>query len=386
MTAMTDVPVAAAWTGAFYMLLGTSAASAAGAGLLSTIATLIRPNLAPLTAALGLYYLLGMRDVSRRRRSAWLLLVFGIAALPGPLLVAIINQHLFGSPLASGYGNLRDLFAWNRVPENLRLYFGWLVDAHTRVVLFGIAAMVVPLRRLWPRTNDRAIFVAIGVFVISLWVIYCAWLVFDTWYYTRFLLSSLPFIMLGVGAFAAFIVGMNRRLALAVVAAVIALGIIQLQTAGDRGVFDIGRGEHRNIAIAQLARRVTEPNSVIISYIHSGSLRYYGGRMTLNYAYLDRNWLDRAVQWMKERGVHTYALLEDYEMPDFRQHFAGSRTLAVLDGPPVAVHDDPGKALIFDLTTPPSPSSTPIVVTGWDVLRDAVPPEAPPRVSFISRR
>jgi 4-amino-4-deoxy-L-arabinose transferase-like glycosyltransferase len=386
MTAMTDVPVAAAWAGAFYLLLGTNAGSAAGAGVLSSVATLIRPNLAPLAAALGLHYLLSMRNAEVRRRNAWLLLLFAIGAMPGPLAVAAINQHLFGSPFESGYGNLTDLFAWNRVPANLRNYLAWLVDAHTPVALCGLAALFLPLRRLWPWTKDRTIFIAIDLFVIILWITYCAWLVFDTWYFSRFLLASWPFMMLGIGAVAAAVFRMNRRVGSAVVCSVIALGIIQLRFASAHSVFDVGRGEHRNIAIAQLARRVTVPNSVTISLIHSGSVRYYGGRMTLNYAWLDGNWLDRAVEWLESHGVHTYAVLEDWEMREFRQRFAGARRLAVLDGPPLAIYADPGKLMIFDLSTPPSRSSQPIVVTGIDASWKAVPPASPPRLAFTGNR
>jgi hypothetical protein len=384
MTAMTDVPVAAAWAAAFYLLLGTTTSSAAGAGLLSAVATLIRPNLAPLAAALGLHYIFRIRNPEVGRRGAWHLLVFGLAALPGPITVAAIHQHLFGSPLASGYGDLGDLFAWNRVPGNLRNYLVWLVDAHTPVVLCGVAAILLPLRRLWPWTSDRTIFFVIDVFVIALWMIYCAWLVFDTFWFTRFLLSSWPFIMLGVGAVASAVFRMNRRVGPVVVCSVIALGIIQLRFADAHGVFDIGRGEHRNIVVAQLARRVTEPNSVTISLIHSGSVRYYGGRMTLNYAWLDGNWLDRAVDWLANHGVHTYALLEDWEMPEFRRRFAGARRLAILDGPPLAMYADPGKLMIFDLSTPPSQSRKPIVVTGIDASWKAVLPASLPPFAFTA--
>jgi len=61
MLTMTDVPVAALWSGAFYFLMGDGLIDAALAGLLSGAAALVRPNLAMLVGVFGLRYLLGIR-------------------------------------------------------------------------------------------------------------------------------------------------------------------------------------------------------------------------------------------------------------------------------------------------------------------------------------
>jgi hypothetical protein len=383
MATLTDVPVAAAWAAAFYFLLGRNSGSAVGAGLLSSAAILIRPNLAPLAAVMGLLYIFRTRDAGVGRRSLGHLLVFGMTVLPGVVAVAVINQHLFGSPLISGYGKLEDLFVWSRVPANLRNYIGWLVDAHTPVALCGLVAIFFPFRRLWPQAGDRSIFVIIGIFVVTLWGIYCAWLVFHDWWFSRFLLSSWPFIMLGVGAVAAALF----RTAVpfikpAVVASVIVLGVVQLRFAEDHHAFQVGRGEGRNIVVAQLVQRVTEPNSVILSMQHSGSIRYYAGRMTLNYVYLDGKWLDGAVDWLSAHGVHTYAALEDWEMPEFQSRFAGARRLAAVKQPPVGIYDQPGKLLIFDVSEPNVMSAKPVVATGLGTGPSPVLPAPLPQLAF----
>jgi hypothetical protein len=269
------------------------------------------------------------------------------------------------------------------VAANLRNYLGWLVDAHTPVVLFGLAAIFVPLRRVWPETRDRSVFIVIGLFVIALWAVYCAWLVFDSWYFTRFLLPSWPFIMLGVGAVAMALFRTDvPYVKPAVICSVIALGIVQIQFAANRAVFRTGWDERRNLVVARLAQRVTEPNSVIVSLIHSGSLRYYAGRMTLNYGRLDGKWLDGAVKWLRDHGIHTYAVLEDWEVPEFRRRFAGAQRLAALEQPPVAIYDGPGKVVIYDLSEPRSGSAKPAFVRGLDGGWSAVPPVAPPQLVF----
>jgi hypothetical protein len=168
----------------------------------------------------------------------------------------------------------------------------------------------------------------------------------------------------------------------AVVCFVIALGAVQVQIAANRSVFITGWGERRNVVVAQLAQRVTQSNSVIVSGIHSGSLRYYAGRMTLNYVWLDGKWLDGAVEWLGDNGVHAYALLEDWEIPMFRQRFAGARRLAALEQSPVGIYEAPGKAMVFDLSEPRSPSAKPVVVQGIDGGWSAVPPVSLPQLSF----
>ena len=64
------------------------------------------------------------------------------------------------------------------------------------------------------------------------------------------------------------------------------------------------------------------PDAVIITMQHSGSIRYYTGRMIVRWDALEsRAWLDRAVAFLRDRGVATYALLEYWEEAEFRQRF-----------------------------------------------------------------
>jgi hypothetical protein len=387
MITMTDVPVAAAWAGAFYLLLGPGARRAAGAGLLAGAAVLIRPNLAPLAVVLGLHYVARTWSPSTRRRAVGECLAFGSAALPGIAAVALINRQLFGSPLVSGYGAIGELFAWGRVAANVRNYLTWLVAAHTPVVLCGLAAIVVPLRRVWPDRRDRRVSLLIGAFVAVLWAIYCAWVVFDNWLFLRFLLASWPFIMVGVGAVAAASWrALQPSTRPVVVCVVVGLGLVQVQFARDHGAFTMGRDEGHNAVVAQFAGRITEPNSVVLSFYHSGSLRYYGGRMTLNYSHLDEQWLDRAVDWLKGRGIHTYAVLEEWEVVEFRRRFAGAQRLTALEQPPLGISEKPRKVLIFDLSGPRPGSAQPVLLRDGDVGSSIAVPVPPPRLTFSPAR
>lgn len=372
MQPMTDVPVAATWTWAFYFLLGTTAPSRAAAGLLTSAAILIRPNLALLAAVPALWLLY--------RRSVKSCLAYVAGVVPGAVAVALINQYLYGSPLRSGYGDVSGMFSWENVPANLNRYFRWFVEYQTPLAVAGLLALALPIRALWPRTADRSSVVMAAVFVGGLWLFYGAYLIFDDWWYLRFLLAGWPFIMIGVAA--ALTPLLTGRAVWRVVACliVLAIGARGIQIAVQQRFADFGRGEMKYATAGRFAGSATPPNSVIVAMQHSGSVRYYGGRVTLRYDNLDPRWLDRAVAWFDERGAHPYALLEDWEVRDVQKRFAGQASLARFDEPPVATYHGVATVHLFDLL-PASSRGPTQVVTDEPGVR-TVPPGPVPALTF----
>ena len=382
MAPMTDVPVAAAWTIACYFALGESAGSAWAAGFAAAVGILIRPNLVFQAGPIGLWFLLrGWRtgDWGRAIRHA---ACFGVAASCGIAAVAAIDWQLYGSPLRSGYGTFSEYFARANFAPNARKYTHWLMYAHTPVALAGLAALVVPLKRVWPGVKDRAVFVIIALYLGALALQYFFYLEFDVWWYLRFVISALPFILLGVGALATFLARPGKpALTLAVIIAVIALCARDFRVASAEFSFDLWRGDLRYVAMGRLVRSITDQTSVIYSMQHSGSLRYYGGRLTLNWSSLDNDWLDRSIAWMNERGSHPYLLLESWEVELFRKQFADQQTLAILDTPPIFKYVGGAHIMLWDLAPPPdgSPKTLNITETYADRLR-SVRPARPPRI------
>ena len=107
-------------------------------------------------------------------------------------------------------------------------------------------------------------------------------------------------------------------------------------------------------------------NSVIISIQHVGSARYYSGRMTIRYDRIEHGF-DNTVDWFTSHGVHTYALFEEWEVPDIKARFGDSRRLkASLEAGPIGIYRDPELLFIYDLSTPPAAGATPVTVTGLD--------------------
>lgn len=375
MVPMTDVPVAAAWSAAIFFAIGTTWRSAVAAGLAAGIAVLIRPNLVPLAGVLPLLFLL--RDW---RRGIGRLIVYGAGAAIGVGATLAINRQVYGSPFVSGYGDVSDYFGWKNVLPNIRLYAGWLADAQTPLVFAGILALFVPLRRFWPDVPHRSPFIVFALFVLALWGMYFSYLQFEFWTYLRFLLPSWPLIMVAMGALAMFLAGVaSPARVLAIAGAVLYLGAYEYRGAAHRGTFNVWKNERASILVAHRAREVTEPGSVILSMSHSGSLRYYAGRMTLRYDLLDAAWLDRGIQWLVQQGVHPYLLVDDWELPRFTERFQKQQSAALANARPMFTYEGEGRTFLFDLL--PRNVSDEVIVRLSDAagtLR-SVSPSEPPR-------
>lgn len=381
---MTDVPVAAAWSIAFYFLFGRTTSHAAAAGLAAAVGILIRPNLAPAAAIMAIWYIRPIQRADHGRGRAIVnLLSFAAAASVGVIATAAINAHLHGSPLRSGYGGLGDLFAPANVWPNLQRYVSWMVEAEAALPLAGMLALLVPLRRVWPGAKDRLAAGVIALFVLTLWAQYMFYLVFDVWWYLRFLLASWPFLMLGLASAALALVRSRRPIVRAIIiVAFVGLGVRNLVFAARASVFHLWEGERRYVTMGMLVRSHTEPGSVLISLQHSGSLRYYGGRVTVRFDNVDDDWMDRAVQWLADNGAHPYLVVEEWELPEFRRRFASQRVLDRLQTP-VLTYEGGATIFLFDLLRSRGPAGVQPPFVEAYANRRCVPPA--PRSSMILR-
>jgi hypothetical protein len=134
------------------------------------------------------------------------------------------------------------------------------------------------------------------------------------------------------------------------ISVILASGVHGLVTAEERWVFNLGHTERRYAAIARLVDEYTEPDAVILTSEHTGTVRYYARRETLRFDFLDPAWLDRAVEWLAAEGRHPYVLVEDWEQPLLEARFPGS-PLAALPFPPVLTWHSkytPGDVRLYD--------------------------------------
>lgn len=354
MAPMSDVPVAAAWAVCFWCLVG---GRTLGAGLAAALAILIRPNLAPM-AALPVGWLIGQR-IDQWRAGMRPVAAYLAGAAPGVATVAYLNLVWYGSPLRSGYETIDELFSASNVLPNLKHYIAWLADTQTPLVVLGVAALIIPATWLWPTARKLSGVVLGASFVLLVFAEYSAYSVFDAWWYLRFLLPCFPFIMIGLAVILARPARGRPVVAAASVAIVLLLGLRGVWFAVEHGVLATQRGESKYPIAAGLVRARTDANAVVFSVQHSGSVRYYAGRMTLNFSLLQAAWLDRAAGWLAGHGAHPFALLEQAEVNEFRERFGATNVLGRLEMGPVFEYSDGSTVYLYDLLRPAS-DATPI--------------------------
>jgi hypothetical protein len=105
-------------------------------------------------------------------------------------------------------------------------------------------------------------------------------------------------------------------------------------------------------------------DAVVLAMQHSGSVRYYTGRLTMRWDVLDAATLDRALAALGERGIPVFALLESWEEEDFRRRFAGRRMLSALTTPLARAADDDVR--LYALSTSPDSASTVVAMPPVD--------------------
>jgi hypothetical protein len=248
-----------------------------------------------------------------------------------------------------------------RVLPNFYRYTSWFIETHTVVPLLGLIALAVPLRRFWPRVPDRAVFVALISVIVLLCSFYFGYLEFDSWGYLRFLLPSWPLIMTGFAALSVWAGTFGRTAGWVAGIVIVAVGVSNTVQASRRDVFEQRQAARHEAPIGRLVMQHTSPNSVLLTMERSGSMRYYGGRVTLRYDLLDRDWLDRAVEWLTARGVHVYAVLDRRQAEEAKARFSTQRTAVGFDRP-FLVYEPAGTALM-DLSELRDPLLAPAVIT-----------------------
>ena len=156
----------------------------------------------------------------------------------------------------------------------------------------------------------------LGGVAAIVWISYLLFVPWDAWWYLRFLLPAWPMMMLGTASIAAALYraapsAAMRVLVIGVLGATVTSGVYQ---AVRRDAFSVATGEAKYIEVAKTVESLTEPDAVIISAQHSGSIRYYAGRLTLRWDVGDPAWLDRTVEWLAAHGHHPYFVLEPQEI------------------------------------------------------------------------
>ena len=333
---MNDVTAAALWCAVLVAAMQEERSDLARAlfsGVLAAAAITVRPNLLPLAVAAGAGLALLVPHRTLRRRLA-IVTVFGLAAVPGALVVMAIQNAMYGSPFKSGYGDLDKMFAAAHVLPNAQRYGRWLIEAQTPVIA---AALLSPWLLAGPRGRRYALWLL--VFAAITFACYLPYVVFDAWWYTRFLLpATVPLLALSAGVIVTLIARAPAPARLIVFGLLTtALVAISIRTAVARDVFIIRDLEWRFRSAGERVAALPA-NAALITLHHSGSVRFYAGRSTFGWADIEKGRLDDALAFLRRHGRRPYLMFEGWEEPQFRERFSGER-LGALDWPPFAEVD-----------------------------------------------
>jgi hypothetical protein len=234
--------------------------------------------------------------------------------------------------LTSGYGNLAPGFALGHARINLARYPGWWLESQGVLAFLFLISL---LRLHTPHRRDA--YVLIG-FAGAVFLSYLFYLPFEPWWFLRFLLPAVPLAFLFCAdaiQWATSQLTLTARTAALLVFTIASL-VHALNFQRPAVLAEVGDGEQKYADIGVFVDRVTPPHAVVIAMQHSGSIRYYSGRLTLRFDLLDPEWLDRAIEALEQAGRPVYLFLEDWEVTDFRKRFASQRSLSQLDHVPAA--------------------------------------------------
>jgi hypothetical protein len=317
---MSDVPATAWWLLAWVFAVRSGRWPAFASGLAASAAVLTRPNLVVLGLALVLL-------VAGRRPRVSRAALFATGLAPACLAIAALNLVYYRSPFRSGYGPLSTLYEWRNFKPNFVNYGRWLLDLHSPAVLLGLIAP-------WAARVRHA--AAMLGFIAALAVSYLFYGVFDNWTYLRFLLPGIPLLFILTAAVLERGIG---RLPVSVRgAAILFLFLLMawssVAKARDLNVFGTWQVDSRYESVGEFVGYVLPPNAVVITVLHSGSVRWYGERATVRWDWVPVGRLDDAVDALQANGYRPFILLEEEEEAEFRMRFADASVFGRVDWPP----------------------------------------------------
>ena len=353
-----DVAVTAWWALALFALTYDSRAGALGAGIATGLAILTRPNLVPLALVVAgpLIWRVfsGWKAPETRRHAIARVIAFAAGLAPACVFIALLNWQLYGSPLASGYGSLDQLYDWSNAWANLARYPRWLVDTQTPVILLAAAA---PFVLSWsaasstsPSPRSTAAMWLAAIF--ALFGLYLFYEPFDEWWYLRFILPMYPALFVLTCAVFFRLTTPIARLSpvgrgLVIAVCVGALAWHTLAIALSRGASGVWRAEQRYITAGTYIASTLPERAALLSMLHSGSARFYSGRVTVRYDRIRPGDLDRVLAELRRNGYRPYFLLDESEERAFRDRFSKTNPLGALDWAPQAVLHQ-GMVRIYD--------------------------------------
>ena len=249
------------------------------AGACAGLAIAVRPNLAPLV--------LPLLACSASSAGVSGVLATACGCLPFVVLLGWHNARLFGSALATGYGNTRELFSLAHVSTNARNYFRWAIETMSPLPVVGAIVYLA----LAARTNPRHLL--LGGFIVVNVGLYLVYLPWPNWTFVRFLLPSVPLVSLMATAAAGRLARVDDGRGADRSARPWLLAVLVLTTLGWQLQFthasELRHTREALARFAELPQRLAAGGLLgepIVTRLHSGSLRWYAGARTYRWDHM----------------------------------------------------------------------------------------------------
>lgn len=320
---MNDIVTAALWMAAVAVAvrLKPDPHRSIWAGALIGFAIMVRPNLAPLALIVAIMAIVSSQEKSR------ILTTMAAASLPGVLVMLWLNNALYGNPFSTGYGAASRLFGTAHIQANLTNYSRALFDTQHIVPLIGVVA---PLVFDGVKRVIASLLLAFAAIVFAIYLLYEP---FPEWWYLRFLIPAIVVLLVLASAGATQLLSRAKMGGLIPLVAVV-VGVLGVRSAGRHDVLALQAMEGRYRETARVIHDRLPDNAVIITEFQSGSVRFHAGRDVVLWQSLDPAWLDRAITWLKSKGLQPYVVVDRKEEAQFRARFRPQSEVGALDWPP----------------------------------------------------
>ena len=286
------------------------------AGAAFAVGVLVRPMNALLLPAMLL--------ALPARPESWGL--FALGGSPFAAFLLLYNNAAFGSPFRTGYGGLlAGALAWGNFPARAVHYAVWLSRTISPILLLGWIGVAFD-RQVARR--DRAVLLA---WFAASFAFYSFYVVYETWWYTRFLLPAIPALILGTllvlrDAFGLAEPSTGRGFPLRVGAAVALLLValtFEYRFLAKEELHKNYKGERVYPDACAMAARRLPDEAIVVSMQMSGALHYYTDLTYVMWNALDATRLAELRARTESRGHRWYALLAPFEQVEVTKNLPG---------------------------------------------------------------
>jgi hypothetical protein len=272
-------------------------------GLAAALALMIRPAVAPAALALAIVPI-----VTLGRRGVRAAAAYAACVVAGSMLQAWTQWYLYGNAFMSGHGVVSSLFSLATFSVNLQSYAHWGLLTMGPVWLAGLAVGLI--------SSDRRALLVLLILAAGIGGPYLFYFPYDHWETLRFLLPVVAVATI-ISAWGLLVVA--RRLAGeaggALIAAIVAaaVGASWMAWLSANHVFEMPEHEARHRVVGEIVARTTADDAVILALQHSGSLRYYARRETINWDQIPPGAFRPTVQALHALGRDIFVMIDSAE-------------------------------------------------------------------------